>query len=558
MRIKLLLSAIITTLAVSFCNIAGAVEPLGKQIILLDMNTNTVLYSKNPDESMTPSSMSKIMTIYKLFERLKSGTLSLTDKFLVSKKAWRKSGSKMFVSERSRVSVEDLIRGIIVQSGNDATIVVAEGLSGSEAAFADDLNKTAKSLGMVNSNFLNDLEVPAAIEKMIKVLTNKGLGEKKITFRLKDWGVSRQRYWGCPIPIAYDKQGKVFPIAKENLPVKLPENIDLNCKGNPLDNNKEWKKIKIDGKELTRETDTLDTFVDSSWYFLRFCSPNNKKYGFDYDEAKYWMPVDQYIGGVEHAILHLLYSRFFTRALNYKNKKLNLNEPFQGLFTQGMVCHETYKDENNNWISPDEVETKDGKIQPPEQFGVKFISLGLLVGENDPVIWRGPMVHKIISQLLSDVNWGSLDYLIIDLPPGTGDAQLTLLQIVSVTGAVIVTTPQSVVLDDAEKSLKMFDTHGTPILGLVENMSGFLCPSCNTVHDLFGTGTSEIFANELELPFLGRIQLDPLVRKGSDDGFPAVLNPDSIAQSDFQTVCQNIINNVGALTRKLHSDNCAD
>ena len=204
------------------------------------------------------------------------------------------------------------------------------------------------------------------------------------------------------------------------------------------------------------------------------------------------------------------------------------------------------------------IETKDGKIQPPEQFGVKFISLGLLVGENDPVIWRGPMVHKIISQLLSDVNWGALDYLIIDLPPGTGDAQLTLLQIVSVTGAVIVTTPQSVVLDDAEKSLKMFDRHGTPTLGLVENLSGFLCPSCNTVHDLFGTGTSEIFANELELPFLGRIQLDPLVRKGSDDGFPAVLNPDSIAQSDFQTVCQNIINNVGALTRKLHSDNYAD
>ena len=117
----------------------------------------------------------------------------------------------------------------------------------------------------------------------------------------------------------------------------------------------------------------------------------------------------------------------------------------------------------NNFWQP--LETKDGKIQPPEQFGVKFISLGLLVGENDPVIWRGPMVHKIISQLLSDVNWGSLDYLIIDLPPGTGDAQLTLLQIVSVTGAVIVTTPQSVVLDDAEKSLKMFDRHGTPTLG---------------------------------------------------------------------------------------------
>ena len=145
------------------------------------------------------------------------------------------------------------------------------------------------------------------------------------------------------------------------MPVKLPENIDLNFKGNPLDNAEKWKKVKIDGKELIRETDTLDTFVDSSWYFIRFCSPNNEKYGFDYEELKYWMPVDQYIGGVEHAILHLLYSRFFTMALNYKNKNFNLKEPFQGLFTQGMVCHETYKDENNKWFSPDEVETKDGK-----------------------------------------------------------------------------------------------------------------------------------------------------------------------------------------------------
>ena len=109
-----------------------------------------------------------------------------------------------------------------------------------------------------------------------------------------------------------------------------------------------------------RESDTLDTFVDSSWYFLRFCSPKNKEYGYKLSDIKYWMPVDQYIGGVEHAILHLLYSRFFTMALNYKNKNFNLKEPFQGLFTQGMVCHETYKDENNKWLGTDEVETKDG------------------------------------------------------------------------------------------------------------------------------------------------------------------------------------------------------
>ena len=215
---------------------------------------------------------------------------------------------------------------------------------------------------VINSNFLDGLKAPnESINKTIEILEEKKLGKKKINFRLKDWGVSRQRYWGCPIPMAYDKNGEVYPIPKKDLPVKLPENINLNSKGNPLDSMNKWKKTKIDGKELIRETDTLDTFVDSSWYFIRFCSPNNEKYGFDYEELKYWMPVDQYIGGVEHAILHLLYSRFFTMALNYKNKNFDLKEPFKGLFTQGMVCHETYKDENNKWLSPDEVENKDGK-----------------------------------------------------------------------------------------------------------------------------------------------------------------------------------------------------
>ena len=121
------------------------------------------------------------------------------------------------------------------------------------------------------------------------------------------------------------------------------------------------EKIVLEGKQLNRETDTLDTFVDSSWYFLRFCSPNKSDYGFDLDEINYWMPVDQYIGGVEHAILHLLYSRFFTKALSYKNSKFDISEPFEGLFTQGMVCHETYKDYDNNWLSPEEVDSNDGK-----------------------------------------------------------------------------------------------------------------------------------------------------------------------------------------------------
>ena len=215
---------------------------------------------------------------------------------------------------------------------------------------------------IINSNFLNGLKVPEqSIIETIKIIEKKKIGKKTINFRLKDWGVSRQRYWGCPIPMAYDKDGNVHTIPKEQLPVKLPEKINLNAKGNPLNFENEWRKIKINGIDCLKETDTLDTFVDSSWYFLRFCSPDNKKYGFDYDAVKYWMPVDQYIGGVEHAILHLLYSRFFMRAITYKNKNFSLNEPFESLFTQGMVCHETYKDKNNNWLNPDDVDTKDGK-----------------------------------------------------------------------------------------------------------------------------------------------------------------------------------------------------
>ena len=136
----------------------------------------------------------------------------------------------------------------------------------------------------------------------------------------------------------------------------------MNTNGNPLDHQEIWKKININGEECTLETDTLDTFVDSSWYFLRFCSPKNTKVGFDIEEANYWMPIDQYIGGVEHAILHLLYSRFFVRALkNKKETELNFTEPFLGLFTQGMVCHETYKDQKNNWLSPEEIFSEDGK-----------------------------------------------------------------------------------------------------------------------------------------------------------------------------------------------------
>ena len=161
---------------------------------------------------------------------------------------------------------------------------------------------------------------------LLKKSKKKKIGEQKISFRLKDWGVSRQRYWGCPIPMIYLEDGSVVPVEKDELPIKLPMDIKLKESGNSLEKHPSWKKTihKKTGKPATRETDTLDTFVDSSWYFMRFCSPQNKQEPFDINALNYWMPVDQYIGGVEHAILHLLYSRFFMRAIQKKMKKLKL------------------------------------------------------------------------------------------------------------------------------------------------------------------------------------------------------------------------------------------
>ncbi len=229
---------------------------------------------------------------------------------------------------------------------------------------------------LINSKFLNGLSAPdESISETIKILEEKKIGNKKTNYRLKDWGISRQRYWGCPIPIAYNSNNEIIKIPTKDLPVLLPENIDIKTNGNPLDKETNWKNITIDGEKCKRETDTLDTFVDSSWYFLRFCSAMNNNKSFDENDLDYWMPVDQYIGGVEHAILHLLYSRFFTRAIKLNNNKIKIKEPFKGLFTQGMVCHQTYKDKNNNWLSPDEVSSDDGinfylKDQPKNSVNV--------------------------------------------------------------------------------------------------------------------------------------------------------------------------------------------
>ncbi|MFB6298349.1 MAG: P-loop NTPase [Salinirussus sp.] len=175
-------------------------------------------------------------------------------------------------------------------------------------------------------------------------------------------------------------------------------------------------------------------------------------------------------------------------------------------------------------VDADEVPaaTADEEIIPPEQFGMKLMSMDFLVDEEDPVIFRGPMVHNVLTQLWEDVLWGSLDYMVVDLPPGTGDTQLSLLQSVPVSGAVIVTTPQEVALDDALKGLRMFGRHETPVLGIVENMAGFRCPDCGTEHDIFGADGGREFAESQEMPFLGSIPLDPAIRAGGDSGEPLV------------------------------------
>ena len=224
--------------------------------------------------------------------------------------------------------------------------------------FKEIIGNSEKSI-LCNSYFLDNMNIKQAREKIISVLEEKLKGEKTTTYRLKDWGVSRQRYWGCPIPIIYREDGKILPVDEEDLPIELPKNIDLNCKGNPLDNHPTWKytKCKKTGLKAVRETDTLDTFFDSSWYFLRFCSLIDKNKNLDISHSKSWMPVDQYIGGIEHAILHLLYSRFFMRSLIRSGYEVP-KEPFKNLLTQGMVCHETYRTEDNKWVEPSNIVKK--------------------------------------------------------------------------------------------------------------------------------------------------------------------------------------------------------
>ncbi len=217
---------------------------------------------------------------------------------------------------------------------------------------------------MINSDFLNGLSTKEAFEETAKRLAKAKLakepvGKRTVNYRLRDWGVSRQRYWGCPIPVIHCKECGVVPVPDADLPVELPADATFDKPGNPLDRHPTWKHVKCPscGGEAVRETDTMDTFVDSSWYFVRFTAPHAET-PVDKAAAAYWLPVDQYIGGIEHAILHLLYSRFFTRAMcdtGHLTLKSNVREPFAALFTQGMVTHETYKSQRGGWLMPGQV-----------------------------------------------------------------------------------------------------------------------------------------------------------------------------------------------------------
>ena len=232
-------------------------------------------------------------------------------------------------------------------------VVIPEGADVAEFTVGDEAYTGPGRLA--NSSFLNGMSVDEAKEEVAARLAKRSMAEKKVNFRLRDWGISRQRYWGCPIPIIHCPACGPVPVPEEDLPVRLPDDVSFDKPGNPLDRHPTWKHVECPacGRAATRETDTCDTFVDSSWYFARFCSPKAST-PVEREAVDYWLPVDQYIGGVEHAILHLLYSRFFTRAMR-DTGHLSLGEPFAGLFTQGMVVHETYFDSENRWLSPADV-----------------------------------------------------------------------------------------------------------------------------------------------------------------------------------------------------------
>ena len=222
------------------------------------------------------------------------------------------------------------------------------------------LEKDGDDCVLVNSQFLDGMSVEQAKAEVTRRMKESGRGEVRVNFRLRDWGVSRQRYWGCPIPIVHCKDCGIVPVPKDQLPVQLPDDVKFDKPGNPLLHHPTWKNVNCPNcnEPAQRETDTFDTFIDSSWYYARFASPH-EAVPVNQEASKYWLPVDQYIGGVEHAILHLLYSRFYARAMK-KTGHLDVEEPFASLFTQGMVIHETFRTASGEWVLPSDAITKDG------------------------------------------------------------------------------------------------------------------------------------------------------------------------------------------------------
>ena len=266
------------------------------------------------------------------------------------------------------------IFGCPAHDQRDLEFARAHGLPVTPVVLPPDADPTSFTIGdeaytgdgiLFNSCFLDRLSIVDAKEAMAQRLAAKTVksrpqGERRTEFRLRDWGISRQRYWGCPIPMIHCEVCGIVPVPEKDLPVRLPEDVTFDGSGNPLDRHPTWKHVACPqcGGPATRETDTMDTFVDSSWYFARFCSPH-ACVPVDTNAVGYWLPVDQYIGGVEHAILHLLYARFVTRAM-HKTGHAPVDEPFKGLFTQGMVTHETYKDAHGKWVTPKEVAFREG------------------------------------------------------------------------------------------------------------------------------------------------------------------------------------------------------
>ncbi|WP_413204511.1 leucine--tRNA ligase [Rhodospirillum sp. A1_3_36] len=248
------------------------------------------------------------------------------------------------------------VRAVVAPKDADPAAFTAEMETATDAFTGDGI--------AINSHFLDGLSVTEAKRAAIEKIAKLGAGAGVTQYRLRDWGVSRQRYWGCPIPMIHCPDCGIVPVPEEQLPVELPEDVSFDKPGNPLAHHPTWKNVDCPqcGKAAQRETDTFDTFFESSWYFARFCSPKSETQAFDRAAVDYWLPVDQYVGGVEHAVLHLLYSRFFTRALSDCGY-LGVAEPFDGLFTQGMIRHETYKGPKGEWLSPEDIDKgADGSV----------------------------------------------------------------------------------------------------------------------------------------------------------------------------------------------------